>query len=261
MARDGDERRNHLIREEPLQIALDAGKGHRLVHVHDVGERHQIRDRRMARVQHPQLVQLPVVHTVGEDDARVLPARSTGGKSVLDHPLPKRLADDRPGVVNADLVAQPLPVTVLGLRCDAIDHRVRERARLDVAHQLRSVAFSHGDDRRAGCVTVAGQVVAAQDRQRPAGACPPGLEPGDDRLDGQIAGHEGVAALGDRQGKNRHLGIGDALCECAAVTGRERVVDDAADDPRPRAFAVTLDQRVEVVLRPKNVGHSAIGVE
>ena len=58
----------------------------------------------MARVQHPQLVELPVVHAVREERADVLPSRSTSGEAVLDHPLPERLADDRPFVVYADLV-------------------------------------------------------------------------------------------------------------------------------------------------------------
>jgi hypothetical protein len=106
------------------------------------------------------------VYPVGEKDAGVLPSRSADCESVLDHPLPKALADDGPGIVDADFVAQPLPVSVPSLRRDSIDHRVRERAHLDVSHKLHAVTFGHGDDRGARNVTVAGHVVAAKNRQR-----------------------------------------------------------------------------------------------
>ena len=69
MAGDRDERGNRFLREEPLQIVPDVGKGDRLVDVDDAGQRHEIRERRMTRVQHPQLVELPVVHAVGEESA------------------------------------------------------------------------------------------------------------------------------------------------------------------------------------------------
>src|SRR4029450_1836272 len=45
------------------------------------------------------------------------------------------------------------------------------------------------------------------------------------------------------------------------VPGGERVVEDAANDARLGAFAVSLDQRVEVILPAENVRHPAVGVE
>ena len=46
------------------------------------------------RVQHAQLVELPVVHAVGEEHADVLEVRPPGGESVFDHPLAEGLGDD-----------------------------------------------------------------------------------------------------------------------------------------------------------------------
>src|SRR5206468_10851937 len=45
------------------------------------------------------------------------------------------------------------------------------------------------------------------------------------------------------------------------VTGDEPVVDDAPDDPRTGAAAVTLDQGVQVILRLEHARDPPIGVE
>ncbi len=86
-------------------------------------------------------------------------------------------------------------------------------------------------------------------------------ERGDDGLDRLVAVFERVPALGDRQGENRKRRIGRPLGEQREVAGREHVVDDAADDARPRAIAVALDERVEVILRAQDIRHTAVTVE
>ena len=48
------------------------------------------------------------MHAVGEEDADVLEARPACGEGVFDDPLAERLGDDRPAVVDADLVASQL---------------------------------------------------------------------------------------------------------------------------------------------------------
>ena len=128
MPGDLRERRDRLLGEELLEVAALRRDRHRLVDVHDTREGHQIRHARVRRIEHAQLVELPVVHVVGEEHADVLEARTPVGEPVFDHPLPERLGDDRPAVVDADLVAEPRPIVVRGLRRDAVDHRVGERA-------------------------------------------------------------------------------------------------------------------------------------
>jgi hypothetical protein len=105
VARDRGECRDCLRREELLEVAADEGDRDRLVDVDDTGERRQVGNARVARVQHAELVELPVVHAVGEEGARLLPPWSSGGEPVFDHPLAERFADDRPAVVDADLCA------------------------------------------------------------------------------------------------------------------------------------------------------------
>src|SRR5205814_2240661 len=122
------ERRDRLLREESLEVAPYDWDGDRLVDVDDSFDRHQVGHAGMGRVQHAQLVELPVVHTIGEERADVLPSRPPGREPVLEYPLPERLCHDRPPVLDPDLVTQPRAIGVGRLRCDAIDHRVRERA-------------------------------------------------------------------------------------------------------------------------------------
>ena len=262
MPGDLRERRDRLGREEPLEVATHCRDRHRLVDVHDALESHQIGHARVRRVQHPQLVELPVVHVVGEENADVLEARTPVGELVFDHPLPERLGDDRPAVVDADLVAKPRAIVVRGLRSDAVDHRVGERAcRLDEAGELGTPRLADRRHRPTRHPAVAGQVVAAQDRQRFPTADSTGVEPARDRLDRRVGLFERVAPLGDRHRQDGNLRIRNPTRERILVGDREGIVDDAPDDLRARPLAVALDQRVEVILRRKHAGHAAISVE
>ncbi len=65
----------------------------------------------------------------------------------------------------------------------------------------------------------------------------------------------------DRHGQNHDIGLRNLLCECINVTGDEPVVDDAPDDPRTGAVAVTLDQGVQVILRLEHARDPTIGLE
>src|SRR5580765_2949898 len=100
----------------------------------------------MRRIEHPQLVQLPVVHTVGEENTDVLESGSVRRERVFEHPLTKWLRDHGPVVVESTLVAQEGAIGVSRLRRDAVDHRVREAAGcLDVANEI--VAATRADTR------------------------------------------------------------------------------------------------------------------
>ena len=216
----------------------------------------------MRRIEHPQLVQLPVVHAVGEESTDVLPRGPARRERVFEHPLTKRLRDHRPPVVEPALVAQEGAIGVGRLRRDAVDHRVREAARrLDPTNEV--VAASLADTRYglARDVSVSRQVVAAEDRQRTTATRTASVEPSGDGLDRRVRLVQRVAALGDRQRQNRDLRPGNLWRERGGVVGDEAVVDDAPDDPRTRAVAVTLDQGVEVILRVEHARDPTIGVE
>ena len=92
------------------------------------GERREVGHTGVAGVQQPEFVELPVVYAVAEQGAHFIPGRAPSGELVLDHPLPKRLGDDRPEVVDADAPKEPLPIGIRRNWSDAIDHRVREGA-------------------------------------------------------------------------------------------------------------------------------------
>ena len=133
-----------------------------------------------------------------EEGAGIFPPGPPGGEAVLDHPLAVGLTDDRPAVVDADLVPQPGSIDVVGLRRDPVDHRVREGAAFEEAGEIDAFAFSHRHDCRANDIAVAGQVVAAEDREWPGVREASRFEAGDNRLDRGVAVRQRVAALGDR---------------------------------------------------------------
>ena len=186
----------------------------------------------MGRVQHPQLVELPVVHTVGEEDADVLEPGSAGGeRSSTTHcrngsPTTGHRRRCRP-------VAKPRSVVIGRLRRDPVDHRVREAARrLDVRTSSslarladRVIAFARASPfpgRLSQLRIVSGAPPARGERRAPSTIV-------------SIVGlgcRERVAALGDRQREDRDIRIGDLLRERLGVAGDERVVDDAPDDAR-----------------------------
>ena len=202
------------------------------------------------------------MHAVGEENADVLEPRPSRRERIFEHPLPKGLRDHRPPVVDSEGVVQPGAIGVGRLRRDAVDHRVREGARrLEVANELVAASLGRARDRVPRDLAVARQVVAAEDRQPRAAVCTASVEAGDDGLDRRIRLVQRVAALGDRQGEDRDIGVRDLPRECVDVACNEPVVDDAADDSGIGAVAVALDQRVQVILRRKHVRDAPVDVE
>ena len=162
-------------------------------------------------VEHPQLVELPVVHAVGEKHADVFPLRPPGGEVVLDDPLAEGLGDDRPGDRRSRLlVDEPRPIGVGGLRRDAVDHRVRERCRTSSTSRTSSALarLAHRQDRprprRRRCPGRLSQlrmVSGASPRQTP------GVEAGGDRLERRRSSCcQGVAGFGDSERQDRQSG-------------------------------------------------------
>src|SRR5918992_4443801 len=100
--------RDRLAVEEALEEHPDGRHCHRLVYVRQAGEGREVRDAGVTRVEHAQLVLLPIVEVIGEQRAGNLPWRPIGREVVLHDPLPERLGDDGPTVDDARAFAQPV---------------------------------------------------------------------------------------------------------------------------------------------------------
>ena len=113
--------------EQPRQEAPIERVAHRLVHEVDVHQRGRVGDRRVAAVEDADLHQLERTHVGDELDADLLERRPPRAEPVLEHPLAERLAEHRPGVVDAVALAQKRALRVRRRRRDAVDHRVGKR--------------------------------------------------------------------------------------------------------------------------------------
>ena len=103
----GDRRqdRDDLLALDLLQEGADQRVGHALVDEVDVEEAGGVGDDRVAAVQDADLHVLEGGDVGDELDAGLLEGRAAGGEAVLEHPLDEVLAEHRPGVVDAELVA------------------------------------------------------------------------------------------------------------------------------------------------------------
>jgi hypothetical protein len=189
----------------------------------------------VCRVEHAQLVLLPVADPIGEQHADILERRAIGSERVLHHPLTERLGDDGPRVVDAHAVAQPRAIGFGRGRCDAVHHRIREHAVVLHPPRQRRIEAGRGLERgspRGG--PVAREVVAAEDRERTRATIAPRAERGGDAVERRTrAGRRRlrIARLGDRQGDDRRRGRCDQVCDSriAAAVRRVHERDDRPD--------------------------------
>jgi hypothetical protein len=189
----------------------------------------------VTRVEHTQLVLLPIVELIGEQRTCILPRRPIRGEVVLHDPLPERFGDDGPTIDDACAFAQPVAVVAGCGRGDAIDHRVRKRAAfLDPRGQRRVEPRGCGQGRAPGRISVPGKVVAAQDRDRAGGAVTPDGKAGSDPVKGRaLTGRAfrrrqlGVAGLRNGQRQDRRAGCCDEVPGGSVLArGRVNEVDD-----------------------------------
>ncbi len=147
-----------------MQPACDIGIGHRFVNIGMAEQRRRIGNGRVAAVQDAQFHQL-VRGDIGDElDADFLQAWAPGGKAVLHHPLPERLAGNGRGVFDAKLVPHQRPFPVRRRRRNAIDHAVgKGDFGLDPAGQIRCHQAGKTGHRLPGYVAVFGKVIAGQD--------------------------------------------------------------------------------------------------
>ena len=195
-------------------------------------------------------------HLVGGDvgdelGAGLLEGGAAGGELVLDDPLDEVLAEDRPGVVDAEVVAGDLSLAVGGRGGDAVDHGVGEGD--GVAHpgaKPASWAAARPATASRQTLPLCGHVVAGHDGEgREAGGAA-GLEAGEDQAeDGlrvvRVAGvgddrgalrvelaeggvHE-VAAFGDGQRDDAGRRVGEGGGDRAPVHGRQKAGHHAGD--------------------------------
>ena len=119
---DGDD----LVALDLLQEGADERVLHGLVDEVDVHEAGRIGDDRVAAVEDADLHQLVGGDVLDELDADLLEGGAARGEVVLDHPLQEVLAEDRPGVLDAEFLAGDPPLAVGGRGRDAVDHGIGE---------------------------------------------------------------------------------------------------------------------------------------
>ena len=220
--------------------------------------------------------QAPLHELVGGDvfdhlHPDLLPRGPPGGEVVLDHPLGEGLADHRPGVLDIGSALQVRDIAPRRARSGAIHHAAGEGdIAVDPVGQLRVAHGRLGDDRRSRHLPVAGQVVAAQDRERrnPLAPTPPqrlndvaegrrrlagvgGVVDGPGAEGAELAGGvvDVVAALGDRQRDDPGGWRAQEGQDRLRVVGGETVVVNGANDRRIAQPTGMLEhQGVEVVL-------------
>ena len=114
-------------------------------------------------------------------------------------------------------------------------------------------------------VSVARQVVAAEDRERAGRAIAPDRQRGRDAVERRVLagrGRLGIPGLRDGQREDRGLRRGDQLRDRRVLSiGGVHEARDRADDLRRRLAVALLDQRVEVVLAAQGRGHLGVPLE
>ena len=210
-----------------------------------------------------------------------LEGRAACGEVVLENPLGEGLAHHRPGVLDAQPGAEIGDVLRRGLRGDPVHHAVGEGDVLfDPDRQLRIAHSGLGDDGGARDLAVAGQVVAAHDREGAGTGLAASAQRLHDvaeggggrvRVGGVMDGARGlgaegaggvvdvVSALGHRQGDDPRGGCGhEAQDGLGVVGGEEEVVDRADDGGLVAAVGVFEGQGVGVVLGGECVAHAGV---
>ena len=241
----------------------------------------EVGERLVAGVEETQLHQFVRHDVCDELDFGLLEFRPAEREVVFEHPLRERLADDWPGVVDAEARLHLLDVGRRGDRRDAVDHGVREcdvgfdplAERLVLAHRVGGehlvrnfavgldVVGTHDGERRDTAITAAAQCLdgQAEDGRRRGIA---GEVGGDRRVvvvEVTSDVMEVIAALGDRQRHDARRGGSHQLDDALGIVRCVQVVDDGADDVSVvLAVRVLHDQRVQAVLRLERVAHAHV---
>ena len=215
----GDRRqdRQDLLGLDLGEEGADQGVGHALVDEVDVHQARGVGDDRVAAVQDADLHVLErgdVGHELGAD---LLEGRAAGGETVLDHPLDEVLAEHRPGVLDAELVAGDRPLAVGGRRRDAVDHAVGEGDVVaDPAGELGSCASARPRTALRGDDAVVRDVVAGEHGEgRDAGGAA-GAQAGEDQAEHGLR-RVGVRGVGGDRRDRRVEGAGGGIDEVAAL--------------------------------------------
>ena len=218
---------------------------------------------------------------VGELHADLFPGRAAGDELVFHHPLQKRLAHHRPGIVDAVALEQLLTVGGAGHRGDAVDHGIGEAdVAVDPAGQVVVLQVGEGQQGLAGDVAVVREVVAghhgegaaaglaaaAQGFAEEAEHALRGLRVGQVVLDLRQVGAEfagavvdAVAAFSDGQRDDADVGFGKlGQQRFGAVLGQQHAVDRGDHADLGVGLVTQFKQGVEVVLRGQGIAHGAV---
>ena len=225
----------------------------------------------MRAVQHPELHELERRDLRDHLGADFMPIRAAIREDIFDRPLPERLADDRRGILGADQLRDLGDVGIGRRRHDAVDHGRGEGAiGFDPGGEL--VVGQRGEiaDQASQDMAVRGKVVAAQRGEGAQARIAPRLQAGDEDANGrawsvgigeivddvgmiglEAAGRRivAVALLGDGERDDAGLGRGQLGDEGGGALGRDKHVENRADDVQLRPGRGALQQGVEAVLR------------
>jgi len=115
----------------------------------------------------PQLELLYVLDILDDLNADLLESGAAIAELVLDNPLAERLSDDRPRILDAELVAEADDILIDSPGGDAIYHGVGESTvGREPCSDIGVANLSEGDKHIAGDVTILLHVVAGQNGER-----------------------------------------------------------------------------------------------
>ncbi len=219
--------------EEALDERRHGLVGHRFVDEDQPGEIREVGQHGVAGIQQAELVELPRVDIVGDDDTDRFERRSPGDEGIFDHPLDERLGNHGPPVDEAVTVPKMVSVGIGGDWRDAIDHRIRKgTGGADPPCEYGTVTLGGPHRRCSSNVPIAGEIVATEDgdgSQVGDSAC---LEAGNEPVEGDVRSDDrfGVARFGDGHGDDRRIRPSNDRDERIEIVGHVVVFDDAADD-------------------------------
>jgi hypothetical protein len=228
----------------------------------------------------PQLELLYVLDILDDLNANLLESGATIAELVLDNPLAERLCDDRPRILDAELVAEADNILVDSPGGDAVYHGVGESTvGREPCSDIGVVVLSEGDKHIAGDVTILLHVVARQNGERLQASLVAARQ-SSVYVTKESAGRRRASKIGCHVGVLSHKLVGVLVVEVTAlcdghrddvgvwvshlgddslrVVGSKQVVCDGADDTSLGSGCGTLDECVKVVLGNESVPHLSV---
>ncbi len=266
------QRRGLFIEHQATGSVTQRAVRHAVVDMGETGQIAEIRQERMAAVEHAQLHLLPRQDVLHHLYSGYFPLRAASDKVVLDHPLDKGLAADGARILDTHLTGDFCKRVVCGSGHDPVHHGAREAdVSGDPLRQLRRTLVGHAQHRVFHHMAVIGNIIAGKDAERRKTPLATAMQRFDQdprrgvRFIGivqivndafitgiQLAGGriDAVALFGNGQGDNRHLRLAKLLNNC-----RQRIqlcvqaFMHRPHDNRLITFSAFFQHRKQMILR------------